>query len=84
MTTAFSGQTYANQVQRLIDSKISTRRRKGYFWPEGGKSEIVIFIDDLNMPQKEKYGAQPPIELVRQYLDHKGWYDRKTLQIMNL
>jgi dynein heavy chain len=52
LTTAFSGQTMANQVQRLIDSKVCTRRRKSYFWPEGGKNEIVIFIDDLNMPQK--------------------------------
>jgi dynein heavy chain len=38
LTTAFSGQTVANQVQRLIDSKVCTRRRKGYFWPEEGKN----------------------------------------------
>ena len=36
------------------------------------------------MPKKETYGAQPPIEILRQYLDHKGWYNRRELVFMKL
>lgn len=40
-------------------------------------SKIIFFIDDLNMPVKEQYGAQPPIEFLRQIIDQKGFYDLK-------
>nr|XP_012140860.1 PREDICTED: dynein heavy chain 1, axonemal [Megachile rotundata] len=73
----FSARTTANQTQDLIDEKLTKRRRDVYGPPLLRKQ--VFFIDDLNMPALDTYGAQPPIELIRQFMDFEGWYDRKEI-----
>ena len=40
---------------------------------------VIIFVDDLNMPRLDTYGSQPPIELLRQFQDFGGMYDREKL-----
>jgi dynein heavy chain len=53
---SFSAQTTANQTQNIIDGKMEKRSMRVYAPKPIGKVGI-IYVDDLNMPQKEKYGA---------------------------
>ena len=73
---SFSAQTSANKIQLIMEGEMDKKTRFIYM-PKNNK-KMVIFVDDVNMPMKEEFGAQPPIELLRQWMDHEGWYDLET------
>ena len=71
----FSSATTSNMTQNIVES-VMEKRSKEKFGPSGGK-KLVCFVDDFNMPKKDEFGSQPPIELLRQWVDYECWYDRE-------
>ena len=70
----FSAQTSSNRTQEMIEAKLEKKRKNVLGAPKN--KQMIIFIDDLNMPKLDTYGSQPPIELLRQYQDFGGFYSR--------
>jgi dynein heavy chain len=72
----FSAATISSSVQEIIEAPME-KRSKDKIGPLGGKN-LIIFIDDFNMPKKTSLESpfQPPLELIRLWMDYSGWYDR--------
>jgi dynein heavy chain, axonemal len=51
----FSAQSSSIRTQLSIEDKIE-RKKKGLYGASPGK-KLAIFVDDINMPSVEKYGA---------------------------
>lgn len=79
----FSSRTSSLDVQRNLEANVE-KRTKDTFGPPLGK-RLLVFIDDLNMPQVDTYGTQQPIALLKLLLEKHGCYDRgKELHWKNM
>ena len=70
----FSSRTTSMDVQRNLEGTVE-KRTKDVFGPPPGK-RLVVFMDDMNMPQVDTYGTQQPIALLKLLITHGGLYDR--------
>jgi hypothetical protein len=74
MNMNFSSRTTSLDVQRNLEANVEKRTKDTYGPPPGKR--LIIFIDDMNMPQVDEYGTQQPIALLKLLLERGGCYDR--------
>ncbi|KAH8612560.1 putative Dynein heavy chain N terminal region 2 domain1 [Trypanosoma vivax] len=74
-TTVLSAQSRAHDIEDRLECKLYKVRANALGPPPGKRA--VFIVDDLNMPALEKYGASPPLELLRQLITQGGFFDKR-------
>ncbi len=66
----FSSTTNISFIAENLEYKLSQQRKKGKMMllPPPQKS-LLLTVDDVNLPLPDKWGAHPPVELLRQIID---------------
>ncbi len=72
----FSSATTPNIFQTTVESVIEKRFR-AYGPPNGRK--MIMFLDDINMPEINEWGDQVTNEIVRQLVEYKGFYSLQRI-----
>ncbi|KAJ3198630.1 hypothetical protein HDU82_001178, partial [Entophlyctis luteolus] len=74
--------TTAWSLQTILEKPLEKKAGRNYGPP--GSKKLIYFLDDLNMPEVDKYGTASPHTLLRQYLDYRHWYDRAKLTLKEI
>ncbi|KAI8900476.1 dynein heavy chain and region D6 of dynein motor-domain-containing protein [Globomyces pollinis-pini] len=78
----FNFYTTSTSLQNVLEKPLEKKAGKNYGPP--GNKKIIYFLDDLNMPEVDKYGTASPHTLLRQHLDYRHWYDRQKLTLKEI
>ena len=62
----------------VLEKPLEKKAGRNYGPP--GTKTLVYFIDDINMPEVDKYGTVQPHTLIRQHMDYKHWYGKKKYE----
>lgn len=55
----------------VLEKPLEKKSGRNYGPP--GARRLIYFIDDMNMPEVDKYGTVAPHTLIRQHMDHGHW-----------
>jgi dynein heavy chain len=70
----FSSRTKSIDFQRIVEANVEKRPGNSFGPPPNKK--MLIFIDDINMPQVDTYGTQQPLALLKFLVERNAMYGR--------
>jgi dynein heavy chain len=71
---AFNARTSSAGLQSVMEQ--SLEKRSGRQFGPINRKKLILFLDDINMPNPDKYGTQDAIALLQQHINYGYWYDR--------
>ena len=71
----FSSRTNSLICQNSIDENVEKRGFFKQYGPTGGR-KLIVFIDDLHMPNVDIYGTQQPIAFLKFLIERNSIYER--------
>ncbi|XP_075248756.1 dynein beta chain, ciliary-like isoform X2 [Convolutriloba macropyga] len=78
----FNFYTTSEMLQRVLEKPLEKKAGRNYGPP--GTKKLIYFIDDMNMPEVDKYFTVQPHTLLRQHMDYQHWYDRVKLSLKDI
>uniref|UniRef100_A0A2K5SD28 Dynein axonemal heavy chain 17 n=1 Tax=Cebus imitator TaxID=2715852 RepID=A0A2K5SD28_CEBIM len=79
----FNFYTTSAMLQGVLEKPLEKKSGRNYGPP--GTKKLIYFIDDMNMPEVDKYGTVAPHTLIRQPgPQHERWYDRHKLTLKDV
>ncbi|KAF5280421.1 hypothetical protein FQR65_LT03230 [Abscondita terminalis] len=79
---SFNFYTSSEMLQKVLELPLEKKAGR-VFAPPGNKT-MIYFIDDMNMPEVDKYFTVQPHTLLRQWMDYQHWYDRQKLSLKDI
>lgn len=63
---------------------IPLEKKTGSNFGPHGKTKLVYFVDDLNLPEVDAYGTQSAIALLRQHMEYEHCYELQKMTLKNI
>ncbi|EGV61784.1 hypothetical protein CANTEDRAFT_131278 [Yamadazyma tenuis ATCC 10573] len=78
----FSKESSPESLMRSLKQYCEYQRTSNgiVFSPRVSGKWVVVFCDEINLPGVDKYGCQKVISLMRQMVEHRGFWDPKEMQ----
>jgi dynein heavy chain len=75
LTSTINFNFYTGSEALRANLEAPLEKKTGQNFGPPGSADLIFFLDDLNLPQLDKYDTQSAIELARQFINYGHWYD---------
>ena len=81
-TVNFNFYTDSSVLQVCLE--LPLEKKTGVNFGPPGKTKLIYFLDDLNLPLVDPYDTQSAIALLRQHMEYQHFYDKTKLTQKNV